>query len=236
MWLDQAVRQEASKARERLRTWADAFQVSAAAATLRAVEAPHDPGAPLFAGWSAIATILSVASSAAARAQGRLADDPPAEDFPRSTRAFHRKLMRGEVDFLVEPLGEAGGVGLDLSRALFDDSAETAALVRSFERAQGALLNDAPRMVQRRLVETQRHADRSVEALLTGTALADRLADSLKPVDEQRGLLCAVQGTKGGRRGLPDTCGRPFGVGARRALPSRYSHRRARCAHTRLAN
>jgi hypothetical protein len=122
---------------------AEAFQVSAAAATLRAVEAPHDPAAPVLAGWSSIATILSVASSAPARAKGRLADDPPADDFSRPTRAFHRRMRLGEVESLVEPLGEAGAVGLELSRALFDDSADSGALVRSFEIAPGAFMSSA---------------------------------------------------------------------------------------------
>jgi hypothetical protein len=177
-----AEKQAAKDAQRRLDQIAEAIGVAAAGTAVVAALRQTSQSA-LVVGILAIGTFFYVMAKNLAAGQGRLAADPPRDDYRSATYPFRRKF-----DLSVFGTGPVVTPGVQAAAAMASASAYLSAMVRAFERAQGADLRGDRQARAQRLSETENYARRAGRALADVSASTLRLAEAVEALIEEEGL------------------------------------------------
>jgi hypothetical protein len=180
--LTPAEKQSARNAQRRLDRIAEAIGVAAAGTALVAA-LRQTSQSTLVVQILAIGTFFYVMAKNLAAEQGRLAEDPPRDDYRSATYPFRRKF-----DLSVFGTGSIVTPGVQAAAAMATAAAYLSAMVRAFERAQGAELRNDRHARAVRLSETESYAREAGRALAEASASTLKLAEAVEALSEEEGV------------------------------------------------
>lgn len=189
MLIDASVRAQARAAQQTLEAIGRRSREFAAACAVSSVELT---AARALAGTSAFVSVLAFE---AARVKGRIAHDPPRDDYRSSTR---RRSRRVSPSALLEELQTDDPVAAGLARLgglLVKDEGLERAMLRAFERAAGAFEAGDTFAAEARLEETATFTGATIDVLRDVGDLSGTLARPLATLESAPGRpLADVRG------------------------------------------